>query len=310
MNDELVQRFQLASLSDNHSTDASFEKGKVFVGGVTWQTNEEMLREHFAKFGDVTEVIVMRDRYTGNPRGFGFVGFKDAEVAEKVMQESHIIDGRRVDVKPAVPKDSSPKTEEVKLQTLQQGAFERKKLFVGGLAQDVDENAFTQYFSRYGPVTECLIMYDRGTNKSRGFGFITFESEESLEKALLEQHNIHGKYVEVKKAVPKEQQRLLALSGPRSGVAMNSAMASMFMRNSNMVSPTSATAPFPFWTQFVSPNFAAPVGSQFSGYALYSGQYPPEMYGSNSEASAAKSFPGVYRAPIPTGVTRKEFNDA
>ena len=51
--------------------------GKFFIGGVSWQTTEAELREHFAKFGELQDVALMRHKYTGQPRGFGFVKFKD-----------------------------------------------------------------------------------------------------------------------------------------------------------------------------------------------------------------------------------------
>lgn len=40
----------------------------------------------------------MTDRITGNPRGFGFVTFADSAVAEKVLEEEHVIDDRKVDI--------------------------------------------------------------------------------------------------------------------------------------------------------------------------------------------------------------------
>ena len=51
--------------------------GKFFIGGVSWQTTEAELREHFAKFGELQDVALMRNKHTGQPRGFGFVKFKD-----------------------------------------------------------------------------------------------------------------------------------------------------------------------------------------------------------------------------------------
>lgn len=70
--------------------------GKVFVGGISWETNEERLREYFQTFGQVVEALIMKDRTTGRPRGFGFVVFSDTSVAEIVIRERHTIDGRTV----------------------------------------------------------------------------------------------------------------------------------------------------------------------------------------------------------------------
>jgi len=52
-------------------------EGKVFVGGVSWQTTEDGLRYYFGKYGEISDVLLMKDKQTGAPRGFGFVVFKN-----------------------------------------------------------------------------------------------------------------------------------------------------------------------------------------------------------------------------------------
>ena len=54
-----------------------------------------------------------------------------------------------------------------------------KKIFVGGLAPSVTEESFRQYFERYGELSDAVVMMDRTTNRSRGFGFCSFVSEVS-----------------------------------------------------------------------------------------------------------------------------------
>lgn len=70
--------------------------GKLFIGGISWDTDEERLREYFGNYGEVVEAVIMRDRATGRARGFGFVVFADPAVAERVILEKHVIDGRTV----------------------------------------------------------------------------------------------------------------------------------------------------------------------------------------------------------------------
>ncbi|MBA0578630.1 hypothetical protein Gorai_020905, partial [Gossypium raimondii] len=71
-----------------------FENGKLFIGGISWDTNEGHLKEYFNTFGEVIEAVIMKDRTTGRARGFGFVVFADPIVAERVIKEKHSIDGR------------------------------------------------------------------------------------------------------------------------------------------------------------------------------------------------------------------------
>lgn len=52
-------------------------EGKVFVGGLSWQTTLETLKYYFEKFGELSDAALMTDKRTGQPKGFGFVRFKD-----------------------------------------------------------------------------------------------------------------------------------------------------------------------------------------------------------------------------------------
>lgn len=65
-----------AGAGGEKSAEESTE-GKVFVGGVSWQTTEDGLRYYFGKYGEISDVLLMKDKNTGAPRGFGFVVFKN-----------------------------------------------------------------------------------------------------------------------------------------------------------------------------------------------------------------------------------------
>ncbi|KAI3456557.1 hypothetical protein Pfo_013220 [Paulownia fortunei] len=182
------------------------EPGKLFIGGISWDTSEERLREYFQAFGEVVEAVIMKDRTTGRARGFGFVVFANASVAEKVVRERHIIDGRTVEAKKAVPRDDHQNFNRNN-GSIQgsPGPARTKKIFVGGLASTVTETEFKRYFDQFGTITDVVVMYDHNTQRPRGFGFITYDLEEAVDKVLFKTfHELNGKMVEVKRAVPKE----------------------------------------------------------------------------------------------------------
>ncbi len=52
----------------NDGASQNQQEGKVFVGGISWQTTEESLQYYFQRFGEVADVVLMRDKITGNPR--------------------------------------------------------------------------------------------------------------------------------------------------------------------------------------------------------------------------------------------------
>ncbi|KAG6416444.1 hypothetical protein SASPL_123874 [Salvia splendens] len=190
------------------------EPGKLFIGGISWDTSEERLKEYFQTFGEVVEAVIMKDRTTGRARGFGFIVFANASVAEKVVKERHVIDGRTVEAKKAVPRDDHQNFSRNNgsihgsIQGSIQGSpgpVRTKKIFVGGLASSVTESDFKRYFDQFGTITDVVVMYDHNTQRPRGFGFITYDLEEAVDKVLFKTfHELNGKMVEVKRAVPKE----------------------------------------------------------------------------------------------------------
>ena len=75
---------------------------KLFVGSLSWNINDQSLRDAFAPHGEISEATVISDRDTGRSRGFGFVTFEDDEAADKAVAALNgtELDGRtiRVDV--------------------------------------------------------------------------------------------------------------------------------------------------------------------------------------------------------------------
>ncbi len=73
---------------------------KLFVGSLSWNTEDRGLENAFSHYGEITESKVITDRETGRSRGFGFVTFADAACAKKAAQEMNgaAIDGRNVNV--------------------------------------------------------------------------------------------------------------------------------------------------------------------------------------------------------------------
>jgi len=186
----------LGSLPPLHlNEDVPNDPGKMFIGGLSWQTTPETVREYFSEFGDVAEVMVMKDPATRRSRGFGFITFTHPSSVDKVLAlPSHTIHGKVVEPKVAVPRKSNPKL-----------VMRTKKIFVGGLSATTSLEDIKAYFQQFSRVTESMLAYDKVTNRHRGFGFVTFDNEEVVDKICeIHFHEINGKMVESKKALPKE----------------------------------------------------------------------------------------------------------
>ncbi|KAH7364350.1 RNA recognition domain-containing protein [Rhexocercosporidium sp. MPI-PUGE-AT-0058] len=76
------------------------------------------------------------------------------------------------------------------------------KLFIGGLAWHTDENALRQKFEEFGAVEEAVVVKDRDTGRSRGFGFVRYGSDADAEAAITAMNNIEfdGRTIRVDKA--------------------------------------------------------------------------------------------------------------
>jgi squid-like protein len=80
-----------------------------------------------------------------------------------------------------------------------------RKLFVGGLPQDIKDSDLKEHFSTFGEIEGINVKTDPNTGRSRGFGFIVYKTTDSVEKAVAqEEHEIGGKKVAVKKAQAKQ----------------------------------------------------------------------------------------------------------
>ncbi|XP_022103678.1 heterogeneous nuclear ribonucleoprotein D-like [Acanthaster planci] len=179
------------------------DPAKIFVGGLNNCTTNDSLHCYFSQFGEVVDVNVkytqermgnLRDPNEQNvrSRGFGFVLFKSPEVAKLVLAKEHVVDDKKIEVKKAI----------------RQGQPRSKKLFVGGIANFISEEILNAYFSAFGSIIDIKILVNHVTQKRRGFAFIQFEDESTVDTiAEVKYHDLSNGTekcrVEVKPVLPQ-----------------------------------------------------------------------------------------------------------
>ncbi len=179
--------------------DGSENLLKLFVGGLNYLSLRDDIKSYFESFGKVQSCSLLTDKITGKSRGFAFVSIKDPQniLAKKILSRKHEINGKIVDVKKAV----EDKKREEMMDT-------SKKIFVGALEPSVTGNDLIEFFSKYGKVKEASVLFDNNRNASRGFGFVSFEDKETVDKLVQEnKYYIKGRKIDVKKAQPKSEQK-------------------------------------------------------------------------------------------------------
>lgn len=171
---------------------------KLFVGGLNVDTDDDGLRKHFEQYGTLTDCVVVVNKQLQRSRCFGFVTYSTPEEADAAMgARPHTVDGSDVEVKRAVAREDANKPEAL---------AKVKKIFVGGLKDDIEEHHLNDYFCQYGQVEKAEVISEKETGKKRGFGFVYFTDHDAADKAVVVKfHTVNGHKVEVKKALTKQE---------------------------------------------------------------------------------------------------------
>lgn len=209
------------------------EGRKLFVGGLAFETTSDTFKNFFSKWGDVTDAVIMPDRFTGRSRGFGFITFSDAESAKRVLKEREItLDGRILKPTIALPRDrhggphattrgGSDRKREGDEPTPRDGPppepldgtgspTDVEKLYIGGVPYSTSDEGFREFFEKFGELADCILMRDRSSGRSRGFGFITFIDRPSMERALASTGELlDGRNLDIKLAVPQGEMGII-----------------------------------------------------------------------------------------------------
>ncbi len=82
----------------------------IYVSNLSFNVQDEDLREFFTEYGEVSSAKVITDKFTGKSRGFGFVEMPDDEAARKAIAEldNGTVEGRTIKVMEAKPKEDRP----------------------------------------------------------------------------------------------------------------------------------------------------------------------------------------------------------
>lgn len=178
---------------------------KLFIGGINYATTEEEMRSHFEQFGDLVDCVIMKFPDSGRSRGFGFVTYaKASQLDDCQANRPHVITNKTLETKRATPRSDAGKPE---------AQVSVKKVFIGGVSDEMDDDDIRDYFGQYGGVTNVEQMKWNDTGKKRGFGFVEFDDTDVVDKiCLIGIHSIKGRRLEVKKALSKQEMNMVKKS--------------------------------------------------------------------------------------------------
>ncbi|KAF5473351.1 hypothetical protein F2P56_009968 [Juglans regia] len=242
---------------------------KLFVRGLAWNTTSETLYAAFLVHGEIEEGAVIFDKATGKSRGYGFITYKHMDSAQSALRaQSKMIDGRLAVCNLACEGLSGAST----TQDLTQ-----RKLYIGGLSPDITSEKLLSFFGKHGEIEEGSVAYDKDTNESRGFGFVTYRTVDAAKKAIDDPNKMLGGRNIIVKLADSHKGKSLQTLLPTAEVPMSFPMAAGYPQPG---SAHASTTPVGYtYPQTVASYTASAYPSVPAPHALYPAQpqisYPP-----------------------------------
>lgn len=180
--------------------------GNIFIKNLDKTIDNKVMYDTFSTFGNILSCKVAQDE-KGSSRGYGFVHFETEEAANNAIAK---VNGMLLNDKQVFVGRFLPRKERERV--LGERAKRFTNVFVKNLSDDVkDDEELKKMFSEYGTILSAKLASEEGENgKSKGFGFVAFETAEAAEKACEEMNGkeIDGKTLYVGRAQKKAERQL------------------------------------------------------------------------------------------------------
>ncbi|XP_047070052.1 RNA-binding protein CP33, chloroplastic-like [Lolium rigidum] len=165
------------------------EPGRIYVGNLPYTFTASELTAAFSEAGSVDDVQIIYDKITDRSRGFAFVTMATAEEATKAVQmfNGALLGGRTVRVNfPEVPRGgertvAAEAVARTSLRVVDDGTY---KVYAGNLGWGVRADALKAAFEGQPGLVGSRVIFERDTGRSRGFGFLSFQTLEDANAAI------------------------------------------------------------------------------------------------------------------------------
>ena len=189
----------------NNNKNSTEENKQVFIKGISPEITEEELKEYINKKAPLIEyknIRLVLD-INGKNKGFAFVDFENQNQAKKFID--------------IMNDDNNEKNIKLKNSELicafclspKSGKNDKRTLFINNLPFDVEKEQIKETFNNFGKILDIRIIYNPHTQKPRGYGYIEFEEENSVDKIINYNKNfeINGRKIMVSKSISVEKLR-------------------------------------------------------------------------------------------------------
>ncbi|KAL5714757.1 hypothetical protein ACHQM5_016672 [Ranunculus cassubicifolius] len=148
----------------------------LFIKGLEPSIDNKALLDTFSKFGAVLSCKVATDS-KGKSRGYGFVQFEQKEAAQNATKilDGKLLNDKEVKIEPFVRKQDR----EIKFTNV----------YVKNLCESLTKDDLDEKFKSFGPIEKSIVVHDKETGTSKGFGFVNFYKQEDADAAIA---NLNG----------------------------------------------------------------------------------------------------------------------
>jgi polyadenylate-binding protein len=173
-------------------------KGNIFIKNLDKKIDHKALYDTFSQFGHILSCKIELDE-SNESKGYGYIQFQTQEAADRATDKVNgkMLNGKKVYVGAFVPRKERMAENSQKKFT---------NVFIKNLDEKVDDEELKRIFTPFGIIKSYVVMKDE-QGKSKGFGFVNFETAEDAERAVqgLHEHEIEGKVVFVGRAQKKSE---------------------------------------------------------------------------------------------------------
>jgi len=154
--------------------DSGRNPNRLYFGNLSFDKGKQDVETIFQDCGTITDIHIIRDRFTQRSQGYGFVTFSTTEGKNKAaLKNGQTFFGRQLKVN--LEAKSKPDGGRVKT---------RQRLYVKNIPKETSEDQVKELFGQFGTVENFFFIKDHATNISRGFGFLDFSNAEEAQAAL------------------------------------------------------------------------------------------------------------------------------
>ncbi|VDN20695.1 unnamed protein product [Gongylonema pulchrum] len=177
---------------------------RVYIGSISFEVREEMIKNAFAVFGPIKSINMSWDAVTGHHKGFAFLEYEIPEAALLAQESMNgvLMGGRNLKVgRPS----NMPQAQPI-IEMVMQEAKAYHRVYVASVHPDLSESDLKSVFEAFGEVTKCQLARATGPNAGsghRGFGYLEFSNAQSAAEAIagMNMFDLGGQFLRVGKCI-------------------------------------------------------------------------------------------------------------